>query len=101
MKVAPNCTKVKGKINRYHPSPAPQPSPSSTPRTSNATRPSSSLPASPTTAVPLGTQTIAVESALSVRALYDYTAQSSDELTINEGELLNIIGSEGECVYLC
>lgn len=95
MKVAPNCTKVKGKINRYHPSPAPQPSPSSTPRTSNATRPSSSLPTSPTTAAPLGTQTIAVESTLSVRALYDYTAQSPDELTINEGELLNIIGSEG------
>lgn len=96
MKVAPNCTKVKGKINRYHPSPAPQPSPSSTPRTSNATRPSSSLPTSPTTAAPLGTQTIAVESTLSVRALYDYTAQSPDELTINEGELLNIIGSEDD-----
>ncbi|KAI9268257.1 hypothetical protein BDA99DRAFT_505321 [Phascolomyces articulosus] len=98
MKVAPNCSRVKGKIDRYHPSPAPQPSPSATPRSSIATNPSS-LPTSPVTATPptpKGAAMIAVDSVLKVYALYDYHSQSSDELSINEGEELKIIGSEDD-----
>ncbi|KAI7852598.1 hypothetical protein BDC45DRAFT_607176 [Circinella umbellata] len=98
MKVAPNCSKVKGKIDRYHPSPAPQPSPSATPRSSIATKPSS-LPTSPTAAAPptpKGATMIPVASALQVHALYDYSSQSADELSITEGEELKIIGSEDD-----
>ncbi|KAI9318827.1 hypothetical protein BX666DRAFT_1855230, partial [Dichotomocladium elegans] len=93
MKVAPNCTRVKGKINRHHPAPAPQPSPSATPRTSNVTN----MSTSPTTSSTLNeAKTVPVETTLAVRALYDYTAQSSDELTIHENEVLKIVGSEDD-----
>lgn len=99
MKVAPNCSKVKGQIN-------PQPTMSSSasilsvPSIRSARKPSvNELPRSiPTSAVstapttPNNTYTppSAVEGA-ELRSVYSYEAQNSDELSIAEGDLLHIV----------
>ncbi|KAI8081130.1 hypothetical protein BDF21DRAFT_339095 [Thamnidium elegans] len=99
MKVAPNCSKVKGQIN-------PQPTISSSasilsvPGTRSARKPSineqpRSIPASaastaPTTPNNTYTPPSAVEGA-ELRSVYSYEAQNADELSIAEGDLLHIV----------
>lgn len=105
MKVAPNCSKVKGQIN-------PQPSVSSlaapslkSMRQNSFTESVRSIPTATPTAIPVAKSIISTPTARSIistprpvsvpgaelRALYSYEAQNTDELSIVEGDLLHII----------
>lgn len=111
MKVAPNCSKVKGQIN-------PQPTMSSvtsnlslSSSTGNKTRSQrsashSSIPTSITTATinydsaptPISTlsvtpttTTAGARGGADLRSLYDYQAENDDELSMKEGDLLHIV----------
>ncbi|KAI8333777.1 hypothetical protein EDC96DRAFT_451084 [Choanephora cucurbitarum] len=108
MKVAPNCSKVKGQLN-------PQPTPSSFTSSSTMARsrrqgsvtsdsrvsipstitPSTTVsPSSPTMPTSTTTNSLATPSSTfkaDVRSLYDYDAQNEDELSIRQGELLELI----------
>jgi hypothetical protein len=91
MKVAPNCSKVKGQIN-------PQPTVSSSASllsvpTLKSLRPGSfsesvrSIPTSPGFNKPRPVSVAGAE----LRSIYSYEAQNADELSISEGNLLHII----------
>ena len=96
MKVAPNCSKVKGKIN-------PQPNVSSVlpgrlGRTDSVNGSVRSIPTSLTPSnisqsytQPPVTPTTTTHAAGELRSIYSYEAQNTDELTINEGDILSIV----------
>ncbi|CAO3597285.1 unnamed protein product [Absidia cylindrospora] len=107
MKVAPNCSGVRGKINQ-------QPSSSnisinSSTRSSNAPRQSTSSQSFISTATPstplvttvtqnqdTSASPILAHATSALEAIYDYEAQDEDELTIREGDRLSIIEDPGD-----
>jgi hypothetical protein len=105
MKVAPNCSKVKGQIN-------PQPAMSSVTsslslsgrqRATSTSESMRSIPTSITTATSNYDSAPTISSSLApppststtpsadLRSVYDYEAQNSDELSIKEGDILHIV----------
>jgi hypothetical protein len=105
MKVAPNCSKVKGQLN---PQPAPstlQPIRTRSVRSSSQNGSISSIPTSrsPSTINNNTQQSFprtpsanvgATEGATDIRSIYSYDAQNADELTITEGDLLKIVEAD-------
>ncbi|CAO3624271.1 unnamed protein product [Cunninghamella blakesleeana] len=103
MKVAPNCSGVRGKINEQPSSSnvniassIKSPTLTSAPLPSTSTQSSTSLtPSSIAAASYYQSNTITSTTsttAIIVEALYDYQAQNEDELNITEGERLTVIG---------
>lgn len=96
MKVAPNCSKVKGQIN-------PQPTISSSasilsvprsvrkPSTNEIPRSIAPSITSTVSATPSNTYTPSTLDGAELRSIYSYEAQNSDELSISEGDLLHIV----------
>lgn len=82
MNVPPNCSHKRGKINRYQP-----PSPTTTQDTMSmmAQQSQDTAPSPPAENLQLPT----------ARVLYDYMAQSTDELTIVENEVVQVVDAEG------
>jgi hypothetical protein len=102
MKVAPNCSKVKGQLN---PQPAPstlQPTRTRSVRSGSHNGSISSIPTSrsPNTAfndhhtISNTTSVGATEAKADMRSIYSYDAQNADELSITEGDLLKIIEAD-------
>ncbi|KAI8078836.1 uncharacterized protein BX664DRAFT_380965 [Halteromyces radiatus] len=94
MKVAPNCSGVRGKINQ-------QPSSSNISIMSSAPRHSTSsnrsfLSTTPTTPITATMPTTTTTSTSLLEALYYYEAQNDDELTIMEGDRLTIVEDSGD-----
>lgn len=124
MKVAPNCSYVKGKINRYQPPPPSRSSLSlssstagrgnlSRTRSSSTTQPianstpellaaATHAPTAAATATAANSQNVEpeepeVEQRQAI-VLYSYVGQSEDEVSITEGEELTVLGHDGKLI---